>query len=146
MNVAEILSGKGNGVTTIGPEQRVSDAVALLAEHRIGALVVTTPTHAIVGMLSERDIVRHLATTDATNTLSVTIASVMSTTVTTCQRTDRVESLQELMTERRIRHLPVVDDENQLCGIVSIGDVVKSRVNQLQTEHDQLIEYVRAGQ
>lgn len=144
MNVAEILSHKGSDVATIGPDQTVRSAVALLTERSIGAVVVTDPQGVFIGMFSERDVVRRTARDDGLD-LDAPVSDVMTTTLSTCGRGDQVETLMQLMTERRIRHLPVLDDDGHLCGIVSIGDIVKERVTQLENEHDQLIDYVRTG-
>ena len=144
MNVAEILSNKGSNVATIGPDHTVGEAIGVLAERSIGAVVVTDGQGTVVGMFSERDIVRRAAREGGLD-VDEPVASVMSTNLTTCSLGDRSDGLMVLMTERRIRHLPVLADDGQLCGIVSIGDVVKERVNELETAHDQLIDYVRTG-
>lgn len=143
MNVAEILAHKGSEVTTIGPDRSVREAIGLMAERSIGAVVVTDAHGTVIGMFSERDVVRHVVRDDVID-LNVTVGTVMTPARTTCTRSDRIETLAELMTERRIRHLPVLEGD-RLCGIVSIGDVVKERVSQLQAEHDQLVDYVRTG-
>lgn len=144
MNVAEILSHKGTDVATIGPDRTIGDAVGVLAEHRIGAVVVTDTEGTFIGMLSERDVVRQAALGDELD-LATPVSEIMTTTLSTCRRTDRIEDLMQLMTDRRIRHLPVLDDDDQLSGIISIGDVVKERLSQLETEHEQLVDYVRTG-
>lgn len=144
MNVAEILAYKGSDVATIGPDQTIRDALGILDERSIGAVVVTDGTGTFIGMLSERDVVRHAARDDGLD-LDGPVHSMMSTTLSTCRLSDRSESLMKMMTERRIRHLPVLDDSDELCGIISIGDVVKERVNELETAHEQLVDYVRSG-
>ncbi len=144
MNVAEILAHKGSDVVTIGPDQTIRDAVALLAEHSIGAVVVTDDAGTFIGMLSERDVVRRAAAEGELD-LDQPVREVMTTTLSTCGRGDRIEALMRLMTERRIRHLPVLDDAEELAGMISIGDVVKERVNELETAHEQLVDYVRSG-
>ena len=141
MHVHHILSAKGTNVATIEPSATLADATASLRDHGVGALVVCGPDRRIAGIVSERDVVRALAA-HGSSTLGRDVASVMSTNVTTCRADDTVDSLMELMTERRIRHLPVVDEDGALAGIVSIGDVVKARVGQLQLENDQLAEYI----
>lgn len=147
MNDAEILKAKGTGVATIGPDHTIGEAVQLLTSHSIGALVVTAGDRDIIGVLSERDVVRLLAAlVDGSQIKSTPVTEVMSTPVRTCSPSDRIEGLRILMTQKRIRHLPVADNDGKLCGIVSIGDVVKSRVNELEVEHEQLVEYVRTGQ
>ncbi len=144
MNVAGILSDKGSEVATISPDRPVLEAIALLDEQRIGALVVSRDGRVIDGLISERDVVRILAG-DGAPALQEPVQAVMSTTVHTCRATDRADGLMARMTEKRVRHLPVVDADDHLCGIVSIGDVVKNRVIELEAEHDQLVEYVRTG-
>lgn len=144
MNVAEILAHKGSDVVTIGPDQTIRDAVALLAEHSIGAVVVTDDAGTFIGMLSERDVVRRAAAEGELD-LDQPVREVMTTTLSTCGLGDRIEALMRLMTERRIRHLPVLDDAEELAGMISIGDVVKERVNELETAHEQLVDYVRSG-
>lgn len=145
MNVAEILSSKGDEVATIPPDRPVIEALELLRSAGVGALVVSPDGRAIVGMLSERDIVRCLAA-DGALAVHEPVRALMSVEVLTCRANDRTEELMARMTERRVRHLPVVDDDGMLCGIISIGDVVKSRVSELEGEQAQLVEYVRAGQ
>lgn len=145
MNVAEILSSKGTDVATIRPDRPIIEAVHLLVDRSVGALVVSADGTTIDGVISERDVVRHLATGEDPSSMAP-VHEVMSSTVRTCTESDLVESLMEIMTERRIRHLPVADDDGHLVGIVSIGDVVKTRVNDLEAQHEQLVEYVRAGQ
>lgn len=144
MNVAEILAYKGSDVATIGPDRSLRDAVGLLAERSIGAVVVTDDAGTFIGMLSERDVVRRAARDEGLD-LDESVASVMTKKLSTCRLGDRSDALMKMMTERRIRHLPVLDDSDELCGIVSIGDVVKERVNELETAHEQLVDYVRTG-
>ncbi len=144
MNVAEILAYKGSEVATIGPSQSIRDAVGLLADQSIGAVVVTDESGTFIGMLSERDVVRRAARDEGLD-LDAAVADVMTTKLSTCRLGDTSEALMKMMTERRIRHLPVLDDSDELCGIVSIGDVVKERVNELETAHEQLVDYVRSG-
>lgn len=144
MNVAEILAHKGTEVATIGPDGTIGDAIGVLAEYSIGAVVVSDGDGRFIGMLSERDVVMRVADEGALD-LNTPVSEVMTTTLSSCRRDDRTETLMQTMTERRIRHLPVLDDDDRLAGIVSIGDVVKERVNQLETEHEQLVDYVRSG-
>jgi CBS domain-containing protein len=143
VRIREILQTKGSGVIVIGPDASVRDLVALLEEHNLGAVVVSTDGTTMAGIVSERDVVRRLATDEAV--LDATVADVMTAVVHTCTPHDSVESLMATMTEHRIRHLPVLDDEGRLSGIVSIGDVVKSTITQLQFERDRLQEYVSAS-
>lgn len=144
MNVQSILRVKGSDVATVDQHASLADAAALLRDHGIGALVVSGDGRRIDGILSERDVVRALAAHGAA-TLGRTVASAMSSDVVTCKVDDSVEHLMVLMTERRIRHLPVVDGEGLLEGIVSIGDVVKARLNQLETENQALFDYITQG-
>lgn len=140
--VREILSKKGHDVATISHDQTVSDALALLRERGIGALIVTGAAPPLAGIFSERDAVRALATHGA-DALAMTVAEFMSVQVTTCNEATSVDSLMALMTDKRIRHVPVVD-EGVLTGMVSIGDIVKWRVDELEHDKRDLIEYVSA--
>lgn len=142
MRIREILQTKGSEVVVIAPDASVRELVAVLTEHNLGAVIVSTDGIAMAGIVSERDIVRRLAADD--DALESTVADVMTQVVHTCRPTDSVESLMTTMTDHRIRHLPVLDAEERLCGIVSIGDVVKSTITQLQFERDQLQDYVRS--
>jgi CBS domain-containing protein len=144
MNVDTILAHKGRDVATIDQRASLADAVAQLRDRGIGALVVSGDGRHIDGIISERDVVRALAAHGA-SALGRTVASVMSTEVVTCRGEDSVEELMASMTESRIRHLPVLDGNGALAGIISIGDVVKARLNQLEVENQALAEYVRAG-
>ena len=144
MYVQSILAGKGDDVATITPDATVREAVALLNERRVGALVVSTDGHRIDGILSERDVVRSLAA-HATAALDRSVADLMTRQVTTCAPKDTIEQLMWLMTDKRIRHLPVAGEDGGLAGIVSIGDVVKHRLGQLETENQALYEYITHG-
>ena len=141
MNVQSIIGTKGTDVATIRQASTLTDALAALAEHGIGALVVSGDGKAIEGIVSERDIVRAAARTGAA-ALDASVGSVMSTDVITCALGDGVDRLMGLMTDRRIRHLPVVDDQGQLVGIISIGDVVKARLAELEQENEALSQYI----
>ena len=143
MHVHNILKVKGTAVATIDPDDSLAEATAALRDHGVGALVVSRDGRAIDGIVSERDIVRALAA-HGSSTLGRSVASAMSTSVTTCHGHDTVDQMMGMMTERRIRHLPVVDDDGQLAGIISIGDVVKARVGQLEIENNQLHDYIQA--
>ena len=140
MRIREILQAKGSDVIVIAPEATVRDLVALLKEHNLGAVIVSTDGSTMDGIVSERDVVRQLATNE--HVLDALVSDVMTQVVHTCQLHDSVDSLMSTMTDHRIRHLPVVDDHGRLSGIVSIGDVVKSTITQLQFERDQLQDYV----
>lgn len=139
MRISEILRHKGSDVATIAPSATVRDLVAALAEHNIGALVVCDSDSTVLGIVSERDVVRRLV--DGADVLDTEVAEIMTIDVAICHSSSSVDDLRIEMTERRIRHLPVVDD-GVLVGIVSIGDVVKSTINTLEFERDQLTDYV----
>jgi CBS domain-containing protein len=140
MRISEILRSKGGEVTTVEPEAKVRQLLALLAEHNIGAVVVSTDGKTIEGIASERDIVRRLNERGA-GLLDEPVSAIMTATVRTCDPGDKVEDLRATMTEHRIRHVPVVRD-GELAGIVSIGDVVKSAIAELETEREQLVHYI----
>ena len=143
MRVSDILRSKGDEIATIAPEATLADASRELASRRFGALVVSTDGTTIGGILSERDIVRLVAARGA-DALDATVREAMTAEVRTCVRSDSLEDLMRVMTEHRIRHLPVVDGD-RLCGLVSIGDVVKRRVEQLENETKDLHEYIQGG-
>lgn len=140
MLIEHILRRKGRDVVTVAADDLVTHAIAVLGEHNVGALVVVAGDGAIVGILSERDVVRGLAT-DGPGILQGTVGDLMTTDVTTCGPRATVDELMTVMTDRRIRHIPVVDDTG-LAGIVSIGDVVKTRIGELETEKESLHEYL----
>jgi CBS domain-containing protein len=141
MNVQSILGGKGTDVATIAQTATLTEAVRVLGERKIGALVVSGDGRAIEGIISERDIVR-AAASGGGGALDRSVGSVMSTDVVTCAAGDGVDQLMSLMTARRIRHLPVVDDHGHLTGIISIGDVVKARLTELEHENEKLAQYI----
>ncbi len=142
MLVSDLLEGKGFAVATITSQATVGSAVADLVRHRIGALVVSPDGRHIEGIVSERDIVRCLSELHI-ELLDEPVASIMSASVRVCSSTDDVESIMNLMTEHRIRHVPVVEGD-ELVGIISIGDVVKSRIHQLEKDRNELMEYITA--
>ncbi|MGZ3147496.1 CBS domain-containing protein [Lentzea chajnantorensis] len=142
MRIADVLRTKGSAVATIAPDAPVSDLLRTLAEHNVGAIVVVGPS-GVVGIVSERDVVRRLHETGA-GLLTSPVSSIMTAEVFTCTPSDTVDSLTVVMTERRFRHVPVVA-EGELVGIVSIGDVVKSRIGQLEQSQDQLQAYIAQG-
>ena len=144
MNVQTILGTKGAAVITITDGVSLADAAMTLRDNKIGALVVSNDGQHIDGIVSERDVVRALANHGA-SALGRPVSSAMSTEVVTCRAEDAVESLMLSMTERSIRHLPVVDDDGVLGGVISIGDVVKARLGQLETENQQLYDYITQG-
>ena len=140
MTVKAILSRKGRDVVTIAPTADLSVAVKLLAERRIGAIVVTGPDHRVAGILSERDIVRTLGERGPA-ALDDNVAAVMTRKVMTCTEADTIASLMERMTAGKFRHLPVVE-QGKLVGVISIGDVVKYRVEEIEGESNALREYI----
>ena len=140
MHIGEVLRAKaGRAVVSVDPDASVRDLIALLAEHNVGALVVSRDGHALEGIVSERDVVRRLY--EDAGVLDTTVASIMTSAVETCGPETLVDELMKTMTERRIRHVPVVVD-GDVRGIISIGDVVKHRIDQLEFERDQLDSYV----
>jgi CBS domain-containing protein len=140
MRISEVLSSKpSQQVVTIGPGATVRELLGLLAEHNVGAVVVSGDGAAVDGIVSERDIVRRLH--DDESVLDGAVSAIMTSDVETCEPGTTVDDLRVVMTERRIRHVPVVAD-GRLTGIISIGDVVKSSLDQLQFERDQLDSYV----
>lgn len=142
MRVSNLLTAKGSSVATIPSDASVASAVEELRRHGIGALVVSSDRKHIEGIVSERDIVRALA--DRAEDLLVSpVSSIMSRTVTTCSPDDEIESLMSTMTNLRIRHVPVVQD-GALVGIVSIGDVVKNRIGELEKDRNELVDYINA--
>ena len=140
MNVEAILRTKGNRVTTIRSDATIADAVEMLRQHGIGALVVSDGDGRVDGILSERDIVVALAD-DGTLLLARPVAEVMTRAVLVCTPEDTVAELMAEMTNRRIRHFPVVDD-GKLVGIVSIGDVVKNRLDEIEFEASSLRSFI----
>ena len=140
MTVRAILSRKGRDVSTISPTANLSEAVRVLAQRRIGAVVVTGPDNRVAGILSERDIVRVLGERGPA-ALEENVAAVMTRKVSTCDEAETVAVLMERMTEGKFRHLPVVE-QGRLVGIVSIGDVVKLRVEEIEGETNALREYI----
>lgn len=138
--VAAILSSKGRSVITISPQRTLHEAVDMLSERGVGALVVTGVDGAVLGILSERDVVRVLGK-DGPRALDNTVSRIMTSRVKTCTPYDTIEDVMEMMTAGRFRHVPVMED-GKLAGIVSIGDVVKRRLAEFETEHQALREYI----
>jgi len=143
MTVKAVLSRKGTSVTTIEPIATLAAAVKTLAEKRIGAIVVTGAEARVVGIISERDIVRALSQHGA-DALSRPVAEVMTRNVVTCSESDTIANLMERMTEGKFRHIPVVE-QGRLAGIVSIGDIVKRRVEELENDGAALQDYIRTA-
>ncbi|WP_326638559.1 CBS domain-containing protein [Streptosporangium sp. NBC_01755] len=140
MLIGTILRGKGTEVTTVRPGATVAELLAVLAEKNIGAVVVSEDGSSVEGIVSERDVVRRLHDRGA-RVLEDTVSSIMTTEVRTCPPDTDVDDLRQTMTTHRIRHVPVVDAD-RLAGIVSIGDVVKSSIEALETEKAYLVDYL----
>ena len=143
MIVKAILAAKGGDVVSIEPTADLSAAVKLLVSRRIGAVVVVGPGGRLAGILSERDIMRAVSE-HCESTLSLPVAQFMTRNVETCGEEDSCASLMERMTEGKFRHLPVVT-QGKLVGIVSIGDVVKQRVDEIERESEAMREYIRTA-
>ena len=140
MHVDTILQTKGSAVHTLGSSGTLADAVALLNAHNIGAVVITEEGGKIVGILSERDIVRQLGKNPA-GALSLSIGDCMTRSVVTAERLTTIDDVMERMTRRRIRHMPIAED-GKLVGIISIGDVVKLKIAEVEHEAEALREYI----
>ena len=140
MTAARILSRKDTGTITIKSSAKISQAINVLSENNIGAVIVSDDGHSVSGILSERDIVHGFSRSGA-SLLETMVGNIMTTNVKTCSLTDTLGNLLAIMTERRFRHLPVIED-NRLVGIVSIGDVVKMRLDDLVTEAEALRGYI----
>lgn len=143
MLVSDLIKRKGGAVTSAPPETTVATLLDLLAEHRIGAVVVSADG-GVDGIVSERDVVRALRTAGPA-LLDAPISTVMTADVVVSAPGDTVEDMMRLMTERRIRHVPVVADGGRMAGIISIGDVVKSRIDELEADREQLIGYIHSS-
>jgi len=140
MNVETILRNKGNAVATIRRDAPLANAIEALRHHRVGALVVSADDESVAGIVGERDIVHALGRHGA-DLLTLTVADIMTSPVVTCDPADSVGALMAEMTNRRIRHLPVVRD-GRLCGIVSIGDLVKSRLDEVEFEASSMRSFI----
>ena len=143
MTVKAILSVKGTEVLTIDPNTNLAAAAKLLAERKIGALVVTGLDRRVVGIVSERDIVQELAA-HGPAALDLPLTEVMTRKVTTCSASDTISSVMERMTAGKFRHLPVIE-QGRLVGLVSIGDVVKYRLQQMEQEQSALRDYIQTA-
>ena len=140
MRISEVLAGKSiPGVITIKPEATVRDLLALLADHNVGAVIVSPDGTEVGGMVSERDVVRRLNEDDAI--LDGPVSDIMTSVVHTCEPSHPIEELMQVMTEHRVRHVPIITD-GKLAGMISIGDVVKARIAHLEFERDQLGNYL----
>jgi CBS domain-containing protein len=142
MRIADVLRTKGAAVATITPETSVSGLLNELAVHNIGAMVVVS-ADGVVGIVSERDVVRKLHE-HGTDLLRLPVSQIMTTMVATCSPTDTVDHLTAVMTTKRVRHIPVVEND-RLIGIVSIGDIVKQRMEELESEQRALQDYITRG-
>ena len=140
MRVTEVLRRKGGSVVTIRPDRSVRELLGLLNEHGIGAVVVSGDGTGVDGIASERDVVRRLHA-DGDGVLDTAVSSIMTAEVESCGPQDQLDELMAVMTDSRIRHLPVLED-GRMIGIVSIGDVVKHRIAEIQAERDQLTAYI----
>jgi CBS domain-containing protein len=143
MLISDILRSKGSAVVTVPPDATVERLIALLAEHRIGAVVVSADGDNVDGIVSERDVVRVLAA-DGTEALATPVSQICTDEVTTAEPSQRLEWLMGAMTEGRFRHVPVLID-GKLAGVVSIGDVVKARIGELEDERQALTGYITSG-
>lgn len=140
MFVRQILNDKGDDIVTTGPSVKIADVVALMAKEHIGAIVVLDENAHIAGIVSERDITRSLAEHGA-SILAMNAESIMTAEVVTCRPDDGVDKLMRKMTAGRFRHLPVLD-KGKIVGIISIGDVVKHRLEELENESNLLQNYI----
>ncbi len=142
MYVSELLKVKGRDVVTVTPGQTLAQAAALLAKAKIGAVVVLEADR-IAGILSERDIVRRLAS-DGADALALSVSDAMTANVVTCELSETVDAMMQRMTTGKFRHLPVVDEAGGMIGVISIGDVVRARVESYESEARALRDYVSA--
>ena len=143
MLVSAILADKGTDVVTVSPQQNVQELLALLSQHKVGALVVSNDGKTIAGIVSERDIVRALAVGESL--MSEPVSSIMTSEVFASTTHVKIDELMTVMTSRRIRHIPITTDSGELIGIVSIGDLVKARLSELETEKAALVDYITHG-
>ncbi|WP_332690179.1 CBS domain-containing protein [Bosea sp. (in: a-proteobacteria)] len=140
MNVAHILGNKGHDVVSLQPHRTLGEAARTLAEKRIGAVVVSGADGSLLGILSERDIIRALGASGA-EALESPVSRAMTAKVVTCRRETSIDELMEIMTSGRFRHVPVMED-GRVAGIVSIGDVVKHRVAEIEAESKAMRDYI----
>ena len=140
MKVAAILANKGDFVATVAPDASVTALLALLAENEIGAVVVSSDGAVINGIASERDVARALTSEGAT-VLDAPVSHIMTNVICTCEPDSPVEEIMVQMTENRVRHVPVLKD-GKMVGIVSIGDIVKARIDHLEDERKSLLSYI----
>ena len=143
MQLSTIIAAKGGEVMTIQPDAPIADLIATLAAHNVGALVVSTDGRTINGIVSERDVVHAMAR--GRDAFDEPVSSIMTAKVFCAPPDAHIEDLMQLMTDKRVRHIPVTDADDHLLGIVSIGDVVKSRLGELEGERQALLEYITKG-
>ena len=143
MQVRHILQDKGRNVITVMDSATLADAARTLAQHRIGALIVQGQGNGLAGILSERDVVRAIAA-DGPSALDRSVEAYMTRSVVTCVEADTIEGLMEVMTQGRFRHVPVLDEGQRVAGLISIGDVVKSRIAETVNEANSLRDYISA--
>lgn len=141
MRISDVIRRKGDEVVTLRSDATVRRLLEALEQHHIGAVVVSDDGVTVSGIVSERDVVRHLHT-DGVVVLDGTVATIMTSDVQTCSPDDSIEDVALTMTQRRFRHIPVAAD-GRLVAIVSIGDIVKGRIDELQTERDHLVGYIQ---
>jgi CBS domain-containing protein len=141
MRISDVIRRKGDTVVTLRPDATVRGLLEALEQNHIGAVVVSDDGSRVSGIVSERDVVRHLHT-DGVGVLDQSVAMIMTSDVQTCSPEDGLDELARVMTEHRVRHIPVVVD-GKLVAIVSIGDIVKGRIDELQTERDHLVGYIQ---
>ena len=142
MRISDLLRRKGSLVVTVKPEQPVTELLNLLAEHKVGALVVSSDGNVVDGIVSERDVVRRLQEFGP-DLLQSPVRDIMTAQVKVCPPDTELDELMRVMTAGRFRHVPVLQD-GRLVGIISIGDVVKHRIDELQSERDQLTAYIQS--
>ena len=145
MDIESILASKGREVLTIPPDANVVEALHQMRERRVSAIVVSEDGTRIAGIISDRGIMDAIADRGV-GVLNARVGSVMTKEVFTCSRGEPVSAIMALMTKRRIRHIPVVEHDGRLCGIISIGDVVKHRLDEIEHEADEMRRYIRTAQ
>ena len=143
MLISTILADKGAKVVTVAPDRSVKDLLALLSLHQIGACVVSLDGNSIIGIVSERDIVWALASSESI--MNAPVTQIMTTEVFAAPFDSKIDELMNVMTSQRIRHIPITSDSGELMGIVSIGDLVKARLNELESERTALMDYITHG-
>lgn len=143
MKLSSIIADKDPHVVTISPQGTIAQLVALLAQHSIGAVVVSADGRSIDGIVSERDVVRAMHRSEGI--AHDAVSSIMTSQVYCASPEANVDQVMHVMTDRRVRHIPMIDESGGLVGIVSIGDVVKSRLSELEGEREALMEYITRG-